>query len=216
MPEGYRGRTDKDRHPPLKSHFTRETEKPQQLLWLILVFSDMLSSVSCKRQKATEIIDYGLLWENGEAESGSEWVNLLGWYSTISLSTGRGGSSISYGKSYTEQIEKHILKQTEIAPCCECWNPDEHGRDSEEHALWTRGGDTYSVRASAEVVAPITSSPCAFQRHLDKDFVFPLVLCWQLQFPAFELVNYYIFLSAFSHVLLFWGQYPSPNVATKE
>lgn len=61
MPEGYRGCTDKGRHQPLKSHFMRETEKTQQLLWLILVFSDMLSSVSWKRQKVTEVTDYGLL-----------------------------------------------------------------------------------------------------------------------------------------------------------
>lgn len=130
MPEGYRGSTDKDRHQPLKSHFMRETEKPQQLLWLILVVSDMLSSVSWKRQKATEIIDYGLLWENGEPESGSKWVNLLGWYSTISVSTGHGESSISYGKTYTEQIQKHILKQTEIATCCEYWKTDQRGRQT--------------------------------------------------------------------------------------
>lgn len=61
MPEGYRGSTDKDRHQPLKPHFMRETEKPEQLLWLILVYSDMLGSVSWKRQKATKIIDNGLL-----------------------------------------------------------------------------------------------------------------------------------------------------------
>lgn len=61
MPEGYREDTDGDRHQPPKSHFVRETRGRQQLLWLILVFSDMLSSFSWKKQKATETIDYGLL-----------------------------------------------------------------------------------------------------------------------------------------------------------
>lgn len=142
MPEGYRGSTDMDRHQLLKSHFMRETEKPQQLLWPILFFFDKLSSVSWKRQKATEIIDYGLLWENGEAESGSERVNLLGWYSTISVSTGHGESSISYGKSYLEQIQKHILKQTETAMCCEYWKTDQHGRKTLKNTIFEHEADT--------------------------------------------------------------------------
>ena len=186
MPEGYRESTDKDGHQLIKPHFMWETEKPQQLLWLILFFSDTLSSVSWKRQKATEIIHYGLLGENGEAESGSEWVNLLGWYSTISVSTGCGESSISYGKSYAEQIQKHILKQTEIVTCCDYSKTDQHGRKT-----WK------SILCEHEVETPVLLGPLlrwlhpwpSLPVHLDKDG-FPLVRCGQLQFPAFELVNY--------------------------
>lgn len=43
--------TARDIHQPLKSHFRRGAGKAQQLLWLILVLSDMLSSVSRKIQK---------------------------------------------------------------------------------------------------------------------------------------------------------------------
>lgn len=41
----------RDIHQPLKSHFRRGAGKAQQLLWLILVLSDMLSLVSQKIQK---------------------------------------------------------------------------------------------------------------------------------------------------------------------
>lgn len=100
----------------------------------------MLSSVSWKRQKATEIVDYGLPQENVEAEGGSEWVNLLCWYSTISVSTGHGESSISYGKSDTEQIQKHLLKQKETAREV-LWileNRPAWKADTEKHALNVR------------------------------------------------------------------------------